>query len=265
MSGGVAPEAIAAAADRLDRAAIDRAACAPVADLIGPSDIDAAYAVQSALTDRRVARGARIIGKKIGLTSEAVQRQVGVDRPDFGVLFDDMRHPSGGTVPLDRLLQPRAEAEIAFVLAADILDPDPAVVRSAAGTAVAAIEVVDSRIEDWRIGITDTVADNASSGVFVLGDREVPVERFTPAEVSMRMFRNGGQASDGSGRACLGDPLNALEWLARTALDIGAPLRRGDIVLSGALGPMVPVRDGDLIEADIHPLGRVSATFVQGG
>jgi 2-keto-4-pentenoate hydratase len=264
VSGGAAPEAIAAAADRLDRAAIERAACAPVSDLIGPSDIGAAYAVQSALTDRRVARGARIVGKKIGLTSEAVQRQIGVDRPDFGVLFDDMRHPSGGRVPLDRLLQPRAEAEIAFVLSADILDPAPAAVRAAAGTAIAAIEVVDSRIEDWRIGITDTVADNASSGLFVLGDRELPVDRFAPADVTMRMLRNGEPVSGGNGRACLGDPLNALEWLARTALDLGAPLLRGDLVLSGALGPMVPVRHGDLIEVDIPPVGRVTATFEAG-
>ncbi|MBO2453179.1 fumarylacetoacetate hydrolase family protein [Actinomadura barringtoniae] len=264
MSGAEAAAetaAVQAAADRLDRAAIEREACAPVADLIGPSDVDAAYAVQSVLTDRRIERGARIVGKKIGLTSAAVQRQVGVDRPDFGVLFDDMRYGSGDVVPMERLLQPRAEAEIAFVLATDILDPGPAGVREAIGSAIAALEVVDSRIEDWRIGITDTVADNASSGVFVLGDRALPVGRFAPVEVTMRMFRNGEAVSGGTGRDCLGDPLNALEWLARTALDIGAPLRRGDIVLSGALGPMVPVRDGDLIEAEIHPLGRVAATF----
>ncbi|GAA2373101.1 2-keto-4-pentenoate hydratase [Dactylosporangium salmoneum] len=256
---------VVAAADRLDRAAADGVPCAPVADLIGPTDVDAAYAVQSLLTARRLARGARIVGKKIGLTSEAVQRQIGVDRPDFGVLFDDMRFGNGSAVPLESLLQPKAEAEIAFVLGADITEDDPAAVRAAVDHAVAALEVVDSRIADWRIGITDTVADNASSGVFVLGDTPLRLAEFTPADVPMRMYRNGTLASEGDGRACLGDPLNALTWLARTAITLQAPLRRGDIVLSGALGPMVPVGDGDRFEAEIGPLGRVSATFSKKG
>ncbi|WP_238010610.1 fumarylacetoacetate hydrolase family protein [Dactylosporangium sp. AC04546] len=255
--------AVLDAADRLDRAAADGVPCEPVADLIGGTDIDAAYAVQSLLTARRLARGARIVGRKIGLTSEAVQRQVGVDRPDFGVLFDDMR--CAAVVPLEHLLQPKAEAEIAFVLGADIVDADPAAVRAAVDHAVAAIEVVDSRIAGWRIGITDTIADNASSGVFVLGDIPLRLDEFVPADVPMRMHRNGVLASEGDGRACLGDPLNALTWLAGTAIDLQAPLRRGDIVLSGALGPMVTVGDGDRVEAEIGPLGRVSATFLQKG
>ncbi|MCC5577478.1 fumarylacetoacetate hydrolase family protein [Microtetraspora sp. AC03309] len=253
--------AVTAAADRLDRAAADGVPCAPVADLIGTADIDAAYAVQSMLTARRMARGARIVGRKIGLTSEAVQRQIGVDRPDFGVLFDDMHFPTGSTIPLGRLLQPRAEAEVAFILGADIVDPEPQAVRAAVDRATAAIEVVDSRIAHWRIGITDTVADNASSGVFVLGDRALRLHEFSTADVPMRMLRNGEPASEGTGRACLGDPLNALAWLARTAIALGTPLRGGDVVLSGALGPLVPIGDGDRIEAEIGPLGRVSATF----
>lgn len=252
---------IEAAADRLARAAATGLPCAPVSDLIGSTDIDAAYAVQATLTARRKARGARVIGRKIGLTSEAVQRQIGVDQPDFGVLFDDMHYPSDAVVPLAGLLQPRAEAEIAFILAADILAPDPATVRSAVGSAAAAIEVVDSRIADWRIGITDTVADNASSGVFVLSSRRAPLDGFVPAEVRMRMYRNDSLVSSGTGRACLGDPLHALEWLARTAIDYGTPLQRGDIVLSGALGPMVPVHDSCLIRAEIEPLGQVAARF----
>ncbi|MCK9902221.1 fumarylacetoacetate hydrolase family protein [Frankia sp. Cpl3] len=265
VTGVVGRDAIEAAVARLDRAAAEHVPCAPVADLIGPSDIDAAYAVQSALTALRVARGARIVGRKIGLTSPAVQRQVGVDQPDFGVLFDDMHYASGTTVPFGRLLQPRAEAEIAFVLAADIVDPAPAAVRAAVGSAVAAIEVVDSRVADWRISITDTVADNASSGVFVLGDRHLTLDEFTPADVSMRMLRNGVAASTGTGRACLGDPLAALAWLARTALDFEDPLRAGDIVLSGALGPLVPIEPGDVIQAEVGPLGPVTATFEKEG
>lgn len=256
---------IEAAADRLDRAAAQGVPCPPVADLIGATDIDAAYAVQSVLTARRIARGARIVGRKIGLTSEAVQRQVGVDRPDFGVLFDDMRFQTGAVVPLRLLLQPKAEAEIAFVLGADIVDVDAEAVRAAVDHAVAAVEIVDSRVADWRIGITDTVADNASSGVFVLGEQALTLAEFTPADVRMRMLHNGDVASEGTGRACLGDPLNALVWLARTAITLEAPLRRGDIVLSGALGPMVAVGDGDRIEAEIGPLGTVSATFSKEG
>lgn len=257
--------AVALAADRLDQAARDRVPCVPVADLIGRTDVTAAYAVQSEITARRLARGARIVGRKIGLTSEAVQRQIGVDRPDFGVLFDDTRFASGAVVPYGRLMQPRAEAEVAFVLAADIAEPDPAAVRAAAGTAYAAIEVVDSRVADWRIAITDTVADNASSGIFVLADEPLRLADFDTAEVRMRMFRNGALASEGTGRACLGDPLHALEWLARTMLGLGEPLRRGDIVLSGSLGPIVPVAPGDLIEAEIDPLGSVSVRFGQEG
>ena len=162
---------ITAAADRLALAAQEAVACAPIADLLGSSDIDAAYRVQETLTARRLAGGARIIGRKIGLTSEAVQRQIGVDRPDFGVLFDDMRYVSGEEIPISRLLQPKAEAEVAFLLAHDIVDPgDALAVRSAVALAYPALEIVDSRIADWRIGITDTVADNASSGVFVIGE-----------------------------------------------------------------------------------------------
>lgn len=253
--------AIEAAADRLAQAGATGAPCAPVRDLIGDTDIDAAYAVQATLTARRVALGARVIGRKVGLTSEAVQRQIGVDRPDFGVLFDDMHYRSGAVVPMTRLLQPRAEAEIAFILAADILDPDPATVRSAVESAAAAIEVVDSRIADWQIKITDTVADNASSGVFVLGDERVPLDEFTPAEAQMRMYRDDALVSSGTGRACLGDPLHALEWLARTAIEYGTPLRRGDVVLSGALGPMVNIHMGDSIRAEVEPLGSVVAWF----
>ncbi|WP_344824853.1 2-keto-4-pentenoate hydratase [Actinocorallia longicatena] len=250
------------AAARLHEAALTGTPCDPVADLLGPTDIDAAYRTQRLLTERRVAAGARIIGRKIGLTSEAVQRQVGVDRPDFGVLFDDMRFEDGQEIPIGRLLQPKAEAEVAFLLERDITDAqDAAAVRAAVALAFPALEIVDSRVADWRIGITDTVADNASSGVFVLGGTGLPLDRFEPAHVVMRMSRDGETISSGTGRACLGDPLNALAWLAATAIELGDPLRAGDLVLSGALGPMVAVAAGDRIEAEITPLGPVTALF----
>jgi 2-keto-4-pentenoate hydratase len=255
------------AAGRLAEAARTGIACAPLDGLLAAGDIDAAYRVQQALTRRRLAAGARIVGRKIGLTSQAVQQQVGVDRPDFGVLFDDMRYDDMrkddvAPIPMGRLLQPKAEAEVAFLLARDITDAsDAAVVRAAVGLAFPALEIVDSRIADWKIAITDTVADNASSGVFVIGAAGTPLESVDPREVTMIMRRGGAAVSKGTGRDCLGDPLSALAWLAATAIGLGEPLRAGDIVLSGALGPMVPVRPGDVFEAEIAPLGTVTARF----
>lgn len=257
--------AVLAAADRLERASSSGIACEPVADLIGPSDIAGAYAVQQVVTERRIAAGARLVGRKIGLTSAAVQRQIGVDRPDFGVLFEDMHYDDGQTIPFDRLLQPKAEGEIAFRLGRDLDDPalvsGPDAVRSAIDAALPAVEIVDSRIASWRIGITDTVADNASSGVYVLGTNATPLTGFRPVDATMTMRRNGTVVSEGTGRDCLGDPVEALLWLARTALEIGSPLRAGDLVLSGALGPMVDVHPGDVIEVAIEPLGTLTARF----
>jgi 2-keto-4-pentenoate hydratase len=254
--------AVLAVAARLERASSTGVACPPVVDLIGTSDIGVAYEVQQTLTERRLAGGARLIGRKIGLTSAAVQSQIGVDRPDFGVLFDDMRFIDGDVVPYGRLLQPKAEAEVAFVLGRDITDAtEPIQVRSAVDLAYPALEIVDSRIADWRIGITDTVADNASSGVFVIGDVGIPLDAFDPVVVRMTMRRGGEIVSTGTGRDCLGDPMNALAWLAATAIEFGSPLRAGDVVLSGALGPMVAVQPGDFFEAAIEPLGTVTVQF----
>jgi 2-keto-4-pentenoate hydratase len=255
--------AVLEAAARLHRAAQDRRPCPPVRDLIGSSDGNAAYAVQRELTRARVATGARVVGRKIGLTSPAVQRQLGVDRPDFGVLFADMAYSDGAKIPMTRLLQPRAEAEVAFVLGRDLDGPGlgPERVRGAIAYAVAALEIVDSRIENWDISFGDTVADNASSGLFVLGDRLAPLERFQPVEAEMTMTLDGEVASTGSGAACLGDPLRAVAWLAKTARDRGEPLRAGQVVLSGALGPMRPVEGGDEVAAEITGLGTVSAFF----
>ncbi|MFD4985228.1 2-keto-4-pentenoate hydratase [Streptomyces sp. NPDC058374] len=258
------PAAVSAAVARLGRAEAERRPCAPVRDLLGPTDIAAAYAVQQRLAQDRLSRGARVVGRKIGLTSAAVQRQVGVDRPDFGVLFDGMDMSSqAGAVPSERLLQPRVEAEIAFVLGADLdlEDLDLRRVRAAVDHARAALEIVDSRIEGWDIAITDTVADNASCGLFVLGAERVPLHRFEPREATMTMSLDGREVSTGNGAACLGDPLEALLWLARTAREFGEPLRAGQVVLSGALGPLVPVGPGAAVHAEISPLGSVSATF----
>lgn len=259
----VTTDVIGHAADLLDTATTTGHPGPPIRDLFAPGDLASAYAVQAELTRRRLAAGARVVGRKIGLTSPAVQAQLGVDQPDFGVLFADMDVSALAEVPSGRLLQPKAEAEIAFVLGADLAQGDlgPAQIRAAVDYAVAALEIVDSRVADWNITITDTIADNASSGLFVLAGNRLTLAEFEPREVRMRMSVDGVEVSTGTGAACLGDPLTALAWLARTARDYGEPLRAGQVVLSGALGPMAPTPAGSHVEAVIEPFGTVTATF----
>lgn len=241
----------------------------PVRDLIGSTDVAAAYAVQQSVNEARVLAGARVIGRKIGLTSPAVQAQLGVSQPDFGVLFDDMEIAHNAPTPMGRLLQPKVEAEIAFVLKADLADEiTEDSVRAAVDYAVVALEIVDSRIANWDITFGDTVADNASSGLFVLGNTRWDLAEVEPAETLMAMYVDGDLVSSGTGTACLGDPLAALAWLAETARDFGEPLRAGQVVLSGALGPMVPLAAGSRVCAflsttDGQQLGSV-ATEVSG-
>lgn len=254
------------AAERLLQAAASRVPCAPVRDLSGSDDVATAYAVQQVLTAQRIASGSRVVGRKIGLTSSAVQRQLGVDQPDFGVLFDDMAFRSGDTIPVDRVMQPRVEAEIAFVLGKDLTDGglDAAQVRQATDHVVAALEVCGSRIKDWDITFGDTVADNASAGVFVLGPTRLALTEVNPVEVEMSMTIDGQVVSTGNGAACLGDPVEAVVWLAQTARELGQPLRAGDVVLSGALGPMRPVIVGNVVTATLSGLGAVTVTFAEG-
>jgi 2-keto-4-pentenoate hydratase len=257
------PDDIQSAASRLLEAARTGRPCAPVRDLLGAGDVRRGYAVQELLTAARVGAGARIVGRKIGLTSAAVQTQLGVDQPDFGVLFDDMQYASGDPVPHDRLLQPQVEAEVAFILGEDLDGDDFGIerVRAAVGYATAALEIVDSRIAGWDISYADTVADNASSGLFVLGHERVSLDEFDPQLTEMSMTVDGDEVSVGRGSACLGDPLLAVAWLAGKAAEFGDPLRAGQIILSGALGPMVPVEPGVVVRATMSGLGEVSASF----
>ena len=250
------------AAQRLLDAARTGTPCPPVRDLIGATDVATAYAVQQQQTEARLAAGARIAGHKIGLTSAAVQRQLGVDSPDFGILFDDMDVSASDVVDLSRLLQPKVEAEVAFVLSADLDTDDltPERVRAAVDYAVAALEIVDSRIAGWDITLADTVADNASSGLFVLGAEHITLDAAEPVDIVMAMTIDGEVASAGTGAACLGDPLAALAWLARTAREFGRPLRAGQVVLSGALGPMVALKPGLRVEATLTGFGTVRMT-----
>jgi 2-keto-4-pentenoate hydratase len=259
--------AVREAADLLRNAADTGKPCLPIRDLFSFGDIEAAYAVQRLNTERALAAGRRLAGRKIGLTSPAVQRQLGVAQPDFGALFADMTVADGGTVPAHRLLQPKVEAEVALVLADDLPDPDctAADVVRATGFAAAALEIVDSRITDWDISIVDTVADNASSGLFVLGGTRVPLDRVDLRTVRMTLSRHGTVVSEGSGADCLGSPLAAARWLASTLARRGDPLRAGDVVLTGALGPMVAVAPGDVFHSEISGLGSVRVGFAPGG
>jgi len=249
-----------AAASALLKARQSRHTIGRISESHGIAGIDAAYAVAEINTRVRLEQGARIVGMKVGLTSRAVQQQLGVDQPDFGILFDDMEFLSGQSIPMARLIQPKVEAEVAFVMARDLPEGTPTYAEFLACLAYAlpAIEVVDSVITDWKITLVDTVADNASSGLYVLGDQPVSIGQLALCEIGMQMDKNGETVSIGTGAACLGHPLRAAYWLARTMAARGSTLRAGQVILSGALGPMVPVTAGDLVTAHIGALGNVS-------
>ena len=263
--------AVGAAVERLATAQSTRVPCAPVRDLIGTDDLAAAYAVQQGLVQARIAGGVTVVGRKIGATSKAVQDQLGVDQPDFGYLLSDMdvsgsAAPGGAPVPMRTLVQPRVEAEVAFVLARDLAPASEDEltydhVRDAVEVALPALEIVDSRIADWDIGFTDTVADNASSGLYVVGPSGAPLSELEPRDVDMTLSINGEVRSSGSGTACLGDPVEALRWLAVQCHRFGDPLRAGQVVLSGALGPFVPFASGDRVEASISGFAPLTVSF----
>ena len=253
------------AADALLEAERARVPIPPIRHLIGDgSDVEAGYAVQRRNTDRWVAGGRRVTGRKIGLTSPAVQLQLGVDQPDFGTLFADNEYGDGSELPATRVLQPRAEGEVALVLEHD-LDAAPhgfAEIVRAVAFALPAIEIADSRIAGWDIRIADTVADNASAGLYVVGGRPMPLAAVDVRDVPMRMSVNGAEVSTGSGAACLGNPLQAARWLADVSCASGTPLRAGDVLMTGALGPMWAISAGDEVVADFGPLGTVSTRLI---
>lgn len=256
------------AAAQLREAHEKRKPCAPLRETLIPAgDVATAYQVQRALVHEWVAGGRRRVGAKIGLTSAAVQRQLGVDQPDFGVLLADMAVPDGAEVDSDRLLQPKIEAEIAFVLGADLPHEQVTTVDviRAVDHLLPAIEIADCRIADWDISIVDTVADNAAAGLFVLGTRPRRLAEVDLRTCGMVLEQAGEAVSVGAGAACLGNPLHAVAWLAGTLATAGEPLRAGDVVLSGALGPMVPVVAGVAYETRISGLGSVRVRFDGGG
>lgn len=257
------PEQLREAAQSLRDAESSGRFIAPLRETYPGIDGEAAYAIQQINTEHRLASGRRIVGCKIGLTARAVQTQLGVDQPDFGMLFDDMGYGDGEPVPLAVLQQPKIEAEVAFVLGRDLRSDNPSRVdvMNAIDYALPALEIVGSRIANWSIKFVDTVADNASSSCYVLGSTPRRLSEFDLRLCGMVMSRRGEPVSTGAGAACLGNPLNAVVWLARTMGRLGRPLRAGDLVMSGALGPMVAVSPGDVFDTRINGLGSVKAVF----
>ena len=257
-------EVVERAARQLRDAAESSTPGPPVRDVLGTSaDIDLAYAVQQVNTDVAVAAGRRVSGRKIGLTAEVVQQMFDVHQPDFGTLFADMCLADGTEIDADRLLQPRVEGEVALVLATDLDRGRHHVIDVIDATAYAlpAIEVVDSRIAGWDVTIVDTVADNAGSGLYVVGTTPVPLSAVDLPRLPMSLSVDGVERSTGVGAACLGNPLNAAVWLADEMCARGTPLRAGECVMTGALGPMVELTPGARVEADFGPLGTVSTRW----
>lgn len=252
------------AAKQLREAADSGITCEPIRNLIGEKDLKAAYEVQEINTAIRIENGASIVGCKVGLTAPVVQKQLGVDQPDFGMLWDDTEISNGGEISVKALMQPKAEAEIAFVLKED-LDKETLTsvdVISAIDYAITSIEIVGSRISNWDIKITDTIADNASASHWVVGHKPMKLDAIDLINCKMTMYNNGKIVSEGFGNACLGSPINAVLWLARKMKELGKPMRAGQIILSGALGPMVNIKAGDNIKVEIEGIGEVSASFV---
>ncbi|WP_299597669.1 2-keto-4-pentenoate hydratase [uncultured Microbulbifer sp.] len=250
-------------AKQLRQAAASGKPCAPVRSLLPDGDIEMAYKVQAINAQHGRDSGRRVCGYKIGLTSPVVQQQLGVNQPDFGVLFADMCVADSGEIPLNAVLQPKVEVEVALVLERDLDMEMPTVTDLIRATAfvLPAIEVVGSRVQNWDISIVDTIADNASSGLYVLGNSPKKLDGLDLSLCGMTLRRAGEPVSTGVGRACLGHPLSAAAWLARTLVKLGEPLLAGDVLLTGALGPMVNVNPGDRFEARVSGLGSVSVGF----
>jgi 2-oxopent-4-enoate hydratase len=225
--------------------------------------IEDAYAIQSRNIRRRIDAGARVCGRKIGLTSLPMQRMLGVDEPDYGVLLDGMVVEDGDQIPLSRLVQPRVEAELAFVMERDLAGPGVTAAKALTciAGALPAFEIVDSRVADWRIKLVDTVADNASSGLLVIGGRLRRVADLDLRLLGVVVSRHGQVIDTGAGAAALGNPARCVAWLANKLAQFGDGLRAGDVVLPGAVHRMVPVVSGDVFRADFAHLGAVTVRF----
>lgn len=259
-------EKINALGDELYQAMRSFKTLAPLTDREPDISIEDAYHISLRMLQRRVeSDGERVVGKKIGVTSAAVQEMLGVFQPDFGFLTNAMQYDNGADIPVaGNLIQPRAEAEIAFVLKHDLGSDniDEQAVLDATECIVPCFEIVDSRIQDWNIKIQDTVADNASCGVFVLGDNRVDPNDFDLPNLKITVTKNGNPLSEGLGSAVQGNPLTAVAWLANTLGQYDIPFVAGDIILSGSLVPLEPVTAGDYLSLELSGIGSASVKFV---
>jgi 2-oxopent-4-enoate/cis-2-oxohex-4-enoate hydratase len=251
--------------DELYEALISQSTLAPFTEREHDITIEDAYYISLRMVNRRVAAGEKIVGKKIGVTSKPVQDMLGVHQPDFGFLTDAMHYADGADIKIEgNLIQPRAEAEIGFRLKKDLKGPGVTEqdVLDATETIMPCFEIVDSRITDWNIKIQDTVADNASCGVFVLGKDEVDPRDFDLPNLEITVHKNGELLSQGKGAAVQGDPLTAVAWLANTLGEFDIPFKAGEIILSGSLVPLETAIAGDLFELELHGIGKTSCRFV---
>lgn len=255
------------AADQLLESERTKNVIQPLTVLYPDITVDDAYYVQLEQIRRKVKNGAVIVGKKIGATSKAIQDMFQVDQPDYGHLLDDMMFADGDTVPLDLYIQPKAEFEIAFVLKKDLKGPNVTVldVVEATDYIVPAIEVIDSRIEDWKIKFEDTVADNGSSAGAVIGGNPTKLDNIDLSHIGMVVYRNGEFLDSAAGAAVLGNPLRAVAWLANALGKYDVSLKAGEIVLSGALSTAVPIEENDTFTVEFAHIGSVSATFKSKG
>lgn len=258
-------EQIIQCGDELFDAMQNRTTLRPFTERFNDITIEDAYNISLRMIERRVAAGETIIGKKIGVTSKVVQRMLNVHQPDFGYLTDKMAYSQGQEMPIsEHLIQPKAEGEIAFILKKDLMGPGVtnADVLAATDCVIPCFEVVDSRIENWQIKIQDTVADNASCGLFILGDKAVDPRKVDLATCGMVVEKNGSIISTGAGAAALGSPVNCVAWLANTLGQFGIPLKAGEVILSGSLVPLEPVKAGDFMSVSIGGIGSASVRFV---
>jgi len=259
-------EQIEALGDELYDALRNRTTLEPITDRVDDITVEDAYHISLRMLNRRVeSDGEVVVGKKIGVTSAPVQEMLGVFQPDFGFLTDAMHYEDGAAIPVEgNLIQPRAEGEIAFRLKKDLVGPGVTEqdVLEATETIMPCFEIVDSRIDDWKIKIQDTVSDNASCGVYTLGNNEVDPRDFDLPNLKMKVFKNGELHSEGLGSAVQGNPLTAVAWLANTLGEFGIPFKAGEVILSGSLVPLIPVVAGDEMHLEVEGIGTASCSFV---
>jgi len=250
---------------RLKQAMSDQVTLTPLSTQYPELTIDDSYKISLEFLKLRLAQGEKVVGKKIGLTSEVVQHVLGVHQPDFGFLTDKMHFSSGSEIVLkDELIQPKSEGEIAFKLKHNLVGPNitAADVLAATDKVFACFEIVDSRIHNWEIKIEDTVADNASCGIYVMSDEGVDPNTVDFENCSMTIKNKGEVVATGKGSAALGSPLNCVAWLANTLGKYNIPLEAGDIILSGSLAAMIPGQIGDDMSVEIEGVGKAEFKFV---